>query len=238
MFFLGPYYGSDSEHCKYAPKFFDSLTYPIYLSVQHPDMFDPSRHYCFGTTRNELEVTHDEIADIASAMHAAREAFLQSFDTILLTCSDHELRSALRRSTESFPDWVWREKRRMAQSVRKEVERGRLTFVPTYEDLRACVKAIQEDRQKPRTFSVPQSRATSSRIGDAHPFEYQPASLGDNATELAARGVGEAEEAECYAQYDFEMEECQVARATFQDSRTYLLCKQRAFENFQRCRGY
>ena len=113
-----------------------------------------------------------------------------------------------------------------------------VSSIPTHEDLRACVKAIQEDRQKRRAVSVPQSRATSSRIGDAHLFEYQPNSLGDNATELAARGVGEAEEAECYAQYDFEMEECQVARATFQDSRTYLLCKQRAFENFQRCRGY
>ncbi|MFD1558056.1 hypothetical protein ACFSHT_20905 [Paraburkholderia silviterrae] len=75
-------------------------------------------------------------------------------------------------------------------------------------------------------------------LGDAQPFEYRPAKLSDDATELAARGLTGTEEAECDAIYDAEMIACSAAAAMYRDPRTYALCKQRAFQNYQACRGY
>ncbi|WP_052409639.1 hypothetical protein [Paraburkholderia oxyphila] len=78
----------------------------------------------------------------------------------------------------------------------------------------------------------------STPLGDAQPFEYIPDTLSDDVTELVARGVSEAEEAECDAIYDAEMMACSAAGAIYRDPRTYALCKQRAFQNYQTCRGY
>jgi hypothetical protein len=78
----------------------------------------------------------------------------------------------------------------------------------------------------------------STPLRDAQPFEYMSDSLSDDVMDFAARGVSEAEEAECGALYERDMEECNFARAIYQDPRTYALCTQRAFSNFQSCRGY
>jgi hypothetical protein len=91
------------------------------------------------------------------------------------------------------------------------------------------------------TFGVADSfmdGGESTPLGDAQPFEYIPDELSDDVTELAARGVSEAHEAECFANYESDMEQCQVARAMYQDPRTYALCIERAFSKFQTCRGY
>jgi hypothetical protein len=78
----------------------------------------------------------------------------------------------------------------------------------------------------------------STQPGDAQPFEYSDDSTGRDVTDLAARGVSEAEEAECDSIYDAEMTACQAANAMFRDPRSYALCSQRAFQNYQACRGY
>ncbi|MFM0325614.1 hypothetical protein [Caballeronia glebae] len=78
----------------------------------------------------------------------------------------------------------------------------------------------------------------STPLGGASPFEYsEDSSLGD-VFDVAARGVSEADEAECYADYLFEMKECEFAGAMYQDPRTYALCQQRAFSRYQTCRGF
>ncbi|WP_144404137.1 hypothetical protein [Caballeronia cordobensis] len=182
-------------------------------------MFEPARHYSFGTNRHFTEITHDEIADITQAMKVARRAFLQRFDMILITCSSQEeWRSALSRSDESFPEWVWRDKCQMAQAVREEVERGSLVFVPKNEDLRACVKAIQEDRHRlpssrqqfppdrfvPRATIQPMYSSPTrvlrnldtlpytpgaGSLSDAQPFEYVP-DMPDGGVDELAGGEG------------------------------------------------
>ncbi|WP_244848607.1 hypothetical protein [Caballeronia sp. SL2Y3] len=75
-------------------------------------------------------------------------------------------------------------------------------------------------------------------LGDAEAFEYGDSSPTDEVTALAARGVSEEHEAECAALYDRDMDECNFARAIYQDPRTYALCAERAFSNYQTCRGY
>lgn len=78
----------------------------------------------------------------------------------------------------------------------------------------------------------------STPLGDAQPFEYTPDTLGDHATDLAARGVSEAEETDCFGEYEFDLEQCDFVKAMTQDPRAYALCKQTAFQNYQRCRGF
>ncbi|CAB3782079.1 hypothetical protein LMG28614_01363 [Paraburkholderia ultramafica] len=75
-------------------------------------------------------------------------------------------------------------------------------------------------------------------LGDAQPFEYSEDVSSGDVQDLAARGLSEEEEAECGALYDRDMEECNFARAIYQDPRTYAVCTQRAFSNYQSCRGY
>ncbi|WP_244848144.1 hypothetical protein [Caballeronia sp. SL2Y3] len=173
-------------------------------------MFSAADHYCFGTSRSAADVTRDEIAAIASAMQAARQAFLLGFDGMRMAHSREHLRSVLGRSSESFPEWVWQDQRQMAEAVREEVEKGRLVFVPEPEDLRRCARAIQADRQKQCSLAVqqhdsnpyatvqqmmskpprlPQNLDIASSFGDAEPFEYQPDDPG-GAVDTLAGGEG------------------------------------------------
>ncbi|QGZ57450.1 hypothetical protein FAZ97_21315 [Paraburkholderia acidiphila] len=78
----------------------------------------------------------------------------------------------------------------------------------------------------------------SPLLGDAQPFEYKEDSAAGAVTDLAARGVSEADEAECYAQYERELDECKLYSAMPQDSYTYLACRAQAFTNYNQCRGY
>ncbi|WP_156992075.1 hypothetical protein [Paraburkholderia oxyphila] len=78
----------------------------------------------------------------------------------------------------------------------------------------------------------------STPLGDAQPFDYQPDAPSDDGMDIAARGISEEDEAECDALYDRDMEECNFARAIYLDPRTYALCSERAFMNYQSCRGY
>jgi hypothetical protein len=75
-------------------------------------------------------------------------------------------------------------------------------------------------------------------LGDALPFEYGGNVTGDNVFVISARGVSAEDEAECFAQYEQDMMACDMVGAMYRDSRTYLLCKQRAFSNYQTCRGF
>ncbi|CAG9254015.1 hypothetical protein BDI4_40079 [Burkholderia diffusa] len=79
---------------------------------------------------------------------------------------------------------------------------------------------------------------TSTPLGDAQPFEYGEDLPGGDVQELAARGVSEADEAECFGRYELDMEQCQFARAIYNDPRTYAACTACAFSNYQSCRGY
>ncbi|MGN6082032.1 hypothetical protein [Trinickia sp.] len=81
--------------------------------------------------------------------------------------------------------------------------------------------------------------APSMALTDAQPFEYREDSPLENVQEVAARGVSEADEAECHAQYEMEMEMCSVRAAMYGgDFRTYKQCTDNAFGNYQACRGY
>ncbi|TKC91207.1 hypothetical protein FAZ69_07570 [Trinickia terrae] len=138
--------------------------------------------------------------------------------------------------------------------------------MPEHRDLRACVKAIQEDRKGravrtaappwsdtpspaqvlygnrsrvPQNLGTPSySPGTGTPLGDAQSFQYSESAEGGELRVLAARGVSEQSEGECFSEYEFDLEQCNFIRALTQDFRAFAVCKQTAFENYQRCRGY
>ncbi|QGZ59358.1 hypothetical protein [Paraburkholderia acidiphila] len=82
------------------------------------------------------------------------------------------------------------------------------------------------------------SGADSTPLGDAQPFEYNDDWSGSDATDFAARGVSENDEAECFDQYQRDMDECTAYRSAMGGQRFIDACSQRAFQNYQQCRGY
>ncbi|MEM5387047.1 hypothetical protein VSR68_26115 [Paraburkholderia phymatum] len=80
---------------------------------------------------------------------------------------------------------------------------------------------------------------TSTPLGDAQPFEYSDDTSSGDVQEIAARGVSAAEEAECDAMYKARMTYCSALSKMYGgDARTYLACKDQAFQDYQACRGY
>lgn len=75
---------------------------------------------------------------------------------------------------------------------------------------------------------------------DAQSFQYLSEQPDDRGiVDLAARGLSASDEAECDALYEVRMTYCSALSKMYgSDARTYLACKQRAFQDYQACRGY
>jgi hypothetical protein len=216
MFYLGSYYELHDESGRYSHLFWRSLHQSIYLSVCNPRMFDPASHYSFGTNRHFTEISRDEIADITEAMKAARVAFLDNgLSHRSLTTDEHDLRAVL-GSVDGRRGRPLHKVRDVADAVLEAVREGNLIFVPLEDDLRDCVKAIQEDRRRrpaqhwqsqpdqfdqrqmygkpprlPQNLDTPSYSSGVDALSDAQPFDYRPDALSDNALELAGTDRGD-----------------------------------------------
>jgi hypothetical protein len=78
----------------------------------------------------------------------------------------------------------------------------------------------------------------STPLGDAAPFEYGGSATGDDVLSIAARGVSEAQETTCFAEYERALDLCGLLGPGMGGTRGLALCKQNAFDNFQQCRGF
>lgn len=119
---------------------------------------------------------------------------------------------------------------------------SRHTMSMTMEDSRGDA-AIQQATA--HVYGSPMTLTPASSSGGTTALAAAPfASVGDNTTassdamQLAARGVSEEDEAECHAQYEADMEACNMARAMYKSPAYFLSCSQRAFQRYQQCRGY
>jgi hypothetical protein len=154
MFHLGRYYDIYDENRRHTYLFWPSLRQSLYLSLVSPRMFEPARHYTFGTNRHFTEITRDEIGDVTTAMEIARRAFLEGGGMMraLSMASDNDLRAVLGKIDMFGGGWTRGQpldnSRQLWDAVLRAVRESALIFVPEREDLRACVKAIQEDRKK------------------------------------------------------------------------------------------
>jgi hypothetical protein len=100
-------------------------------------------------------------------------------------------------------------------------------------DWRRAPKTVPSDDSSPM-----QNFTDSTPLSDAEPFQYADDLPFSDAIEIAARGVSETDEGECFATYESDLDLCKFARAMTQDNRALALCQARAFANYQTCRGY
>ncbi|WP_204117436.1 hypothetical protein [Paraburkholderia sp. C35] len=73
---------------------------------------------------------------------------------------------------------------------------------------------------------------------DFHPVESRSTATDADVLTIAARGVSEEQESECFGQYERDMMACDMIGAMYRDPRTFAECTRRAFSNYQICRGY
>jgi hypothetical protein len=71
--------------------------------------------------------------------------------------------------------------------------------------------------------------ACSTPLGDAAPFEYVKSATGDDVLSVAARGVSEAIETQCMAEYERTLDMCNAVAYPMGLSRGLRLCRENAF---------
>lgn len=227
-----------------------SLCRSFNLHIRSPWLFDVDRWFHFALPASVPREAHD---DIVQGMEEARAAWLQHSPSMLLSHQSYELRDMLGRSENRF-HMLRMDDHEVAKALYNEVKSGKLLFVPEQDEMRKCVQAIREQREKasrtaPARAQQPadadmlrslygNSPRVPQYLQNAQPFKYTPDATSDDVRTVAARGVSEAYEAECFANYEQDMMACDMIGATYKDSRTYLLCKQKAFSSYQTCRGF
>ncbi|TKC83477.1 PAAR domain-containing protein [Trinickia terrae] len=84
------------------------------------------------------------------------------------------------------------------------------------------------------------SSSASTSLANAAPFSLDRAAAesAPNANTLAASGISEEDEAECFNQYEADMAQCKALRSAMGGSRWMDMCSQKAFTRYQQCRGY
>ncbi|PVX85025.1 hypothetical protein C7402_104268 [Paraburkholderia unamae] len=257
-----PHFLRNREHEWLTHHFWRSLNQSIGLSLTSPGMFWPDSYYTFGTNRHHTVMPRDEAEDVREALEVARVAFLQSgLMPAMRSPSESELRSVLGRiggfhgeRLYGIPD--------LCSAVREAVKRGALVFVPSREDLRACVKAIQEvkqrhaaaapapqgDRLNPRaeaarmmgkTPRMPQNPVRPSwmteptPLSDAQSFAYMPDSIAGDLEQDAGVFLTPAEEADCEAGLHADLAECSAYAAM--DKSYWWACHARSMQRYSNC---
>jgi len=159
----------------------------------------------------------------------------QPFDYNALLDADRE---SLREYNAAIDARIEREAR-LSPSPFESVKESEMPFLLSVVSMvaRSANPGRQAAREAGSGFNEIANKA-STPLGDAAPFEYVKSAAGDDVLSIAARGVGEAHEAECHTMYEFELDQCEFTRAIYNDPRSYALCKQHAFTNYQTCRGY
>jgi hypothetical protein len=188
---------SDRDNRKYELAFWRSTSDSIYLHVNSPHMFDVERWFHFASAASTPRESHE---DLVAGMKAARAAWLRhNPPSELLSHGSHDLRAVLARSEAHF-DIRRMNNHQVARALFDEVQAGRLIFVPERGEMRKCVQAIKEERQKagpirpvhqqqpiaphperalhgnsqrmPQNLNASSYSAGSGPLSDAKPLEY------------------------------------------------------------------
>ena len=80
--------------------------------------------------------------------------------------------------------------------------------------------------------------SASTPLGDADPFSFATDPSSDDVMTVAARGVSEQDEGECYEEYERDMDLCNALGGPMGGARGLALCQQNAFLKYQQCRGF
>ncbi|MGF6967619.1 hypothetical protein OKW43_004647 [Paraburkholderia sp. WC7.3g] len=174
-----------------------------YLHIQSPWMFDVVRWLHFAMPASAPRERRD---DLEEGMKEALAAWLRHAPSMLLCHQSHELRDMLGRS--DIRVHMYRVKdHEVAKALYNGVKDGSLIFVPERDEMRKCVQAIREQREKasrpttaraqqPADADMASSRYGNSprvpqNLGNAKQFEYRPEALSDDVEQLADSTVKE-----------------------------------------------
>lgn len=139
-------------------------------------------------------------------------------------------------------DWPFRD-RVIPDSVAEATNDWRPSIQPGYskDDLVSYLREVLDNRDgiigSASLDGMPLSFAEATPLSDALPFEYSEESSPGDILDLVARGVSEAQEADCFAQYELALDECKLYAAMTGEGYTYVACKAKAFADYNRCRG-
>jgi hypothetical protein len=246
---LGSYL--DVREWRYGHFFWRSVRKSQYLHIQCPWMFNVDKWFHFGLRASVPREAHE---DIVQGMKEARAAWLKHAPSMLLSHQSYELRDMLGRSRHRFFQMNQMDDHQVARALYNEVKDGNLLFVPERDEMRQCVQVIREQREKgagPAPARAQQldgvemlrslygnSPRVPRNLGDAQTFQYAEVATNGDVQEIAARGVSEEHEAECFAEYEFRLEQCKLYRATTGDPYTLIACQQNAFRLYNQCRGF
>ncbi|MGF6374125.1 hypothetical protein OKW40_006941 [Paraburkholderia sp. RAU6.4a] len=245
---LGSYH--EVRERRHGHLFSVSLYRSFNLHIRSRWLFDVDRWFHFAWPASVPRESHD---DIVQGMEEARAAWLRYSPSMLLSHQPYELRDMLGRSDNRFHMYRMKDEE-VAKALYNEVKDGSLIFVPERDEMLKCVQAIREQREKasrtaPARAQQPADADMLSSLygnsprapqnpGNAQAFNYQPDAVSDDVQDIAARGVSDFHEAECFAQYERDIDLCNALAGPMGGTRGIALCKTQAFQNYQQCRGY
>ena len=96
----------------------------------------------------------------------------------------------------------------------------------------------REAMQKAASGFSESADKAATKLGEAAPFEYGKSAAGDDVMSIAARGVSEAIETRCMAEYERALDMCRAVAYPMGLDRGMALCRENAFDRYQQCRGY
>ena len=139
-------------------------------------------------------------------------------------------------------------------AIDARIERERLLNSPSFEDtlpldmsfLLSVVGMVSRGMNLERQAAQKIASGFNERadnittpLSDAAPFEYVEPGTDNDVLSVAVRGMGEAMNADCFYQYERDMDICNaLAGMMGSGMRGLALCKQNAFEDYQTCRGF
>ncbi|MGF6259388.1 hypothetical protein OKW49_000289 [Paraburkholderia youngii] len=173
-----------------------SLYRSFNLHIESNWLFDVDRWFHFALPASVPRESHD---DIVQGMEEARAAWLRYSPSMLLSHQSYELRDMLGRSHNRFHMYRMKDDE-VAKALYNEVKGGSLIFVPERDEMRKCVQAIREQREKASRPAParPQPASTEmasllygknprapQNLSNAQPFDYQPDMPDGDAMQLA-----------------------------------------------------
>ena len=189
----------------------------------------------------------DSIALLRSAVKSGRISVLieRARKPVGGTCAPTRRSQVIEPSRQSFAEMAAGSGGAGAALAESTSTSSSYSWLPRYDDVSADDLIAYIESVLGKTSAATEDADTdivpnlASSLEDAAPFTLSdaPVSTADM-TPVAMRGVSEEDEAECFAQYERDMDECHAYQAAMGGVRFMQSCSQRAFMNYQQCRGY
>jgi hypothetical protein len=200
--FLGAH--RDGREWRHGHFFWRSVNKSQTLHIKCPGMFDVDAWFHFALPASVPREAHD---DLVQGMKEARAEWLKHAPSVLLSHPSYALRDMLGQSRNDFFPMNRMDDRQVARALYGAVKDGNLLFVPELGEMRQCVQAIREQREKDsgpapaqaqrpneagmQTSLYGNSPRVPQSLGNAQPFTYQPNMPDGDVEQLAKSTVNE-----------------------------------------------